>query len=101
MKEPGVEKPTLVTGGAEGEVQEVVSRGVEAVYVHEGNQEKVLLCDEGDSAAAEKRISIRADLPVSIALQYAEGVQVENRFISLYQIESDNAKTLTWSWCSD
>ena len=74
------------------EVQEVVSRGVEAVYVHEGNQEKVLLCDEGDSAAAEKRISIRADLPVSIALQYAEGVQVENRFISLYQIESDNAK---------
>merc|ERR1719412_1909324 len=74
------------------EVQEVVSRGVEAVYVHDGNQEKVLVCDEGDNGAANRSLSIRADLPVSIALQYAENVVVENRFIALYQIESDNTK---------
>merc|ERR1711997_581761 len=74
------------------EVQEVVSRGVEAVYVHDGNQEKVLVCDEGDNGAANRSLSIRADLPVSIALQYAENVAVENRFIALYQIESDNTK---------
>jgi len=74
------------------DIHEVVSQGVEAVYVHEGTQEKVLICDEGDSGSADKTISIRADLPVSIALQYAENVSVENRFIALYQIESDGAK---------
>jgi len=74
------------------EVQEVVSRGVEAVYVHDGNQEKVLVCDEGDNGASSKSLSIRADLPVSVALQYAENVPVDNRFIALYQIESDNMK---------
>merc|ERR1712061_906374 len=74
------------------EAQEVVSRGGEAVYVHDGNQEKVLVCDEGDNGAANRSLSIRADLPVSIALQYAENVAVENRFIALYQIESDNTK---------
>merc|ERR1712117_794333 len=74
------------------EVQEVVSRGVEAVYVHDGNQEKVLVCDEGDNGASSRSLSIRADLPVSVALQYAENVPVDNRFIALYQIESDNMK---------
>merc|ERR1719193_2448461 len=67
------------------EVQEVVSRGVEAVYVHDGNQEKVLVCDEGDNGASSRSLSIRADLPVSVALQYAENVAVDNRFIALYQ----------------
>merc|ERR1712107_955048 len=71
---------------------EVVSRGVEAVYVHDGNQEKVLVCDEGDNGASSRSLSIRADLPVSVALQYAENVPVDNRFIALYQIESDNMK---------
>merc|ERR1711902_471380 len=74
------------------EVQEVVSRGVEAVYVHDGTQEKVLVCDEGDNGASSRSLSIRADLPVSVALQYAENVPVDNRFIALYQIESDNMK---------
>merc|ERR1712190_710847 len=74
------------------EVQEVVSRSVEAVYVHDGNQEKVLVCDEGDNGASNRSLSIRADLPVSVALQYAENVPVDNRFIALYQIESDNMK---------
>merc|ERR1712018_956874 len=74
------------------EVQEVDSRGVEAVYVHDGNQEKVLVCDEGDNGASSRSLSIRADIPVSVALQYAENVPVDNRFIALYQIESDNMK---------
>merc|ERR1712212_360085 len=74
------------------EVQEVISRGVEAVYVHDGNQEKVLVCDEGDNGTASKSLSIRSDLPVSIALQYAENVAVDNRFIALYQIESENTR---------
>merc|ERR1711971_392521 len=75
------------------EVQEVVSLGVEAVYVHDGNQEKVLVCDEGDNGTASKSLSIRADLPVSIALQYADNVaDVDNRFIALYQIESENTR---------
>merc|ERR1712038_2208630 len=63
------------------EVQEVVSRGVEAVYV-----------DEGDNGASSRSLSIRADLPVSVALQYAENVPVDNRLIALYQIETDNMK---------
>merc|ERR1712213_195207 len=54
------------------EVQEVVSRGVEAVYVHDGNQEKVLVCDEGDNGASSRSLSIRADLPVSVAMKYAD-----------------------------
>merc|ERR1712004_586788 len=52
----------------------------------------VLVCDEGDNGASSKSLSIRADLPVSVALQYAENVPVDNRFIALYQIESDNMK---------
>merc|ERR1712107_62971 len=42
--------------------------------------------------ASSRSLSIRADLPVSVALQYAENVPVDNRFIALYQIESDNMK---------
>jgi len=73
-------------------VQEVISNAVEAVYGRQGMQEKVLIFDEGDSAATERMISVRTDLPVSIALQYSETVAVENKFISLYQIESEEAK---------
>jgi len=68
------------------DIQEVVRNGVEAVFVHEGKQEKVLIHDEGDSASMEKIINIRADIPVSIALQYSENVNIENRFIALYQV---------------
>merc|ERR1712004_634302 len=58
----------------------------------DGDQEKVLVCDEGDNGASSRSLSIRADLPVSVALQYAENVPVDNRFIALYQIETDNMK---------
>jgi len=74
------------------DIQEVVTNGIEAVYVHEGNQEKVLIYDEGDNASDERMINFRADLPISVALQYSENVNVENKFIALYQIESENAK---------
>merc|ERR1719320_1914950 len=74
------------------DIEEVVTNAVEAVYVHEGNQEKVLIYDEGDKASDERMINLRVDLPVSIALQYAENVNVENKFIALYQIESENAR---------
>jgi len=74
------------------DITEVVTNGIEAVYVHEGNQEKVLIYDEGDNASDERRINLRADLPVSIALQYSENVNIENKFITLYQIESENAR---------
>jgi len=74
------------------DIKEVVTNGIEAVYVHEGNQEKVLIYDEGDNASDERRINLRADLPVSIALQYSENVNVENKFITLYQIERENAR---------
>jgi len=74
------------------DIQEVGTNGIEAVYVHEGNQEKVLIYDEGDNASDERMINFRADLPISVALQYSENVNVENKFIALYQIESENAK---------
>jgi len=74
------------------DIQEVVTNGIEAVYVHEGSQEKVLIYDEGDNASDERMINFRADLPISVALQYSENVNVENKFIALYQIESENAK---------
>eukprot|EP00092_Neocalanus_flemingeri_P034469 GFUD01037480.1.p1 GENE.GFUD01037480.1~~GFUD01037480.1.p1 ORF type:complete len:764 (+),score=200.20 GFUD01037480.1:264-2555(+) len=74
------------------DIQEVVTNGIEAILVHEGNQEKVLIYDEGDNASDERMINLRADLPVSIALQYSENVNIENKFITLYQIESENAK---------
>jgi len=73
-------------------IQEVVTNGIEAIYVYQGNQEKVLIYDEGDNASDERMVNVRADLPVSIALQYSENVNVENKFISLYQIESEGAK---------
>merc|ERR1711971_1341895 len=57
-----------------------------------GNQEKVLVCDEGDNGTASKSLSIRADLPVSVALQYAENVEIDNRFTALYQIESEDRR---------
>merc|ERR1712106_944417 len=72
------------------DIQEVVTNGIEAVYVHEAAQEKVLIYDEGDNASDERMINLRVDLLISIALQYSENVNVENKFITLYQIESEN-----------
>merc|ERR1712107_410496 len=59
------------------EVQEVVSRGVEAVYVHDGNQEKVLACDEGDNGASSRSLSIRADLELGFKLDKNGMIKME------------------------
>lgn len=73
-------------------IQEVVTNGVEAVFVHDGKQEKVVINDEGDSASSERIVNITADLPLSLALQYSENVNIENKFIALHQIESEVTK---------
>jgi len=73
-------------------IQEVVTNGIEAAYVHEGNQEKMLIYDEGDNASDERLLTLKADLPTGIAVQYSENVNIDNKFITLYQIESEKAK---------
>ena len=60
-------------------IQEMVTNGVEAVFVHDGKQEKVVINDEGYSASTERMVNITADLPFSLALQYVENVNIENK----------------------
>ena len=69
------------------EVEDSVHQGIEAVFVYGGEHEKVLICDEGDSINEEKKIEITADLPLNIALQYAESASVDDKFISLYKVD--------------
>merc|ERR1711892_950327 len=40
------------------DIQDVVTNGIEAVYVHEAAQEKVLIYDEGDNASDERMINM-------------------------------------------
>lgn len=75
------------------EVQDTVHYGVEAVFVHGGKHEKVLICDEGESAEEERSLEITADLPLNIALQYLETAGLEDKFISLFQVDETDAKT--------
>jgi len=75
-------------------IQEVVTNGVEAVYVKEGDQMKLVITDEGDNAHSGKTFTINADIPLSLALQYSESVDIANKFISLYQVEGDATKNV-------
>jgi len=75
------------------EVHDCVHYGVEAMFVHSGQHEKVMICDEGDGMWEEKEVEIAADLPLSIALQYSESASVENKFISLYKVEGTDTST--------
>jgi heat shock protein len=75
------------------EVRDAVLLGVEAVFVHGGVHERALVYDEGDSAAEERRLEIEADLPLNIALQYAEEAVDNNKFIALYQVKHGEAKS--------
>jgi len=68
------------------QVEEVVTDAIEAVYSHDGVQEKMIIFDEGEGAQDERTISLKADLPLHLALQYGENVEIANRFISLYQL---------------
>jgi len=67
-------------------IEEVVSHAMEAVYNHEGVQEKLVIFDEGEAAKEERIITLKADLPLHLALQYGEHVDISNRFISLYEL---------------
>ena len=67
-------------------IEEVVSHTMEAVYNHEGVQEKLVIFDEGEAAKEERIITLKADLPLHLALQYGEHVDISNRFISLYEL---------------
>ena len=68
------------------DIEEVVTDAIEAVYTHDGLQEKITILDEGEAAKGERTIGIKADLPLHLALQYGENVDITNRFISLYQL---------------
>jgi len=77
------------------EVVDCVHHGVEAVFVHGGEHERVMVCDEGDSADEEKQLEITADLPLNIALQYYEAecvtattvAQKPDKLLALYKVE--------------
>merc|ERR1719219_2619156 len=70
-------------------VQEVVTDAIEAVYNHEGEQEKLMIFDEGETTRDERIIGLKADLPLHLAVQYGENVDIANRFISLYQFGAE------------
>jgi len=71
------------------DVQEVVTDAIEAVYNHDGVQEKYMIFEEGEAAKDERIIRLKADLPLHLAVQYGENVEINNRFISLYQLGAE------------
>merc|ERR1712110_263279 len=68
------------------DIEEVVTNTIEAVYTHGGVQEKITILDEGEAAKGERTIGLKADLPLHLAVQYGEHVNINNRFIALYQL---------------
>jgi len=76
------------------DVQEIVKDAIEAVYTQEGQQERLLIFDEGERASEERVISLKADLPLHIAVQYGENVDVDNKFICLYQLSGEPSKNV-------
>merc|ERR1719422_1920599 len=73
-------------------VDDIITEQIEAVYTENGQQEKILIFDEGDKVTEKRSSKIKADLPLHLAVQYGENVQVENKFITLYQIGKDERK---------
>ena len=71
------------------DIEEVVTDAIEAVYTHGGVQEKITILDEGEAAKGERTIGIKADLPLHLAVQYGEHVNINNRFIALYQLAGE------------
>jgi len=74
------------------DIEDIVTDAVEAVFTNQGNQEKLLIFDEGEKLSEERVINLKADLPLHLAVQYGENVDIGNRFISLYQIGSEELK---------
>ena len=54
----------------------------------------MLIFDEGERASEERVINFRADLPLHIAVQYGENVDVDNKFICLYQLTGAPSKNV-------
>lgn len=71
------------------DIEEVVTDAMEAVYTHAGVQEKITILDEGEAAKGERVLCIKADLPLHLAVQYGDHVNINNRFISLYQLAAE------------
>merc|ERR1712018_221583 len=71
------------------DIEEVVTDAIEAVYTHGGVQEKITILDEGETAKGERTIGMTADLPLHLAVQYGENVNINNRFIALYQLTAE------------
>lgn len=69
-----------------------VHYGIEAMFVHGGQHEKVLVSDKGDSINEPVSIEITADLPLNVALQYTDSSPIEDKFISLYKVDGTEAK---------
>ena len=76
------------------EIEEIVSHSVEAVFTsREGSQDKILILDEGEKATEERLVHLKADLPLHLAVQYGENVDVDNRFICLYQLGAEQQQS--------
>jgi len=73
-------------------IEDIVTDAIELVYTHNGQQEKILLFDEGEKSSEARDITIKADLPLHLAVQYGENVNIENKFITLYQVGAEQAK---------
>jgi len=77
------------------DVDNIVTDAVEAVFTNtDGEQEKLLLFDEGERTSEVRAVNIKADLPLHLAVQYGENVQIENRFISLYKLGEEEMKNV-------
>merc|ERR1712227_686737 len=74
------------------DIEDIVADAIEAVFTNQGNQEKLLIYDEGEKLSEERVINLKADLPLHLAVQYGENVDIANKFISLYQIGSEELK---------
>merc|ERR1712012_764600 len=77
------------------DVDNIVTDAVEAVFTNtDGEQEKLLLFDEGERTSEVRAVNIKAVLPLHLAVQYGENVQIENRFISLYKLGEEEMKNV-------
>jgi len=73
------------------EVIPAVHYGIEAMFVHGGQHERIMVCDKGDIIKEEVKLDIKADLPLNIALQYSESSGPDDKFIALYKVDQTEA----------
>jgi len=73
------------------DVVPAVHYGIEAMFVHSGQHERIMVCDKGESIKEEVKLDIKADLPLNIALQYTESSGLDDKFIALYKVDQTEA----------